>query len=63
MAIGRRAFLIGASGAAATPPGAASTLRRSVARGSIMDVEHVVILMQENRSFDHYFGTLRIHGL
>src|ERR1700740_3611639 len=21
-------------------------------------VEHVVILMQENRSFDHYFGTL-----
>jgi len=27
-------------------------------RGSIMDVEHVVILMQENRAFDHYFGTL-----
>ncbi|MES2295000.1 MAG: phospholipase C, phosphocholine-specific [Pseudomonadota bacterium] len=27
--------------------------------GSIMDVEHVVILMQENRSFDHYFGMLR----
>jgi phospholipase C len=26
--------------------------------GSIMDVEHVVILMQENRAFDHYFGTL-----
>jgi phospholipase C len=27
--------------------------------GSIRDVEHVVILMQENRSFDHYFGALR----
>jgi phospholipase C len=27
--------------------------------GSIMDVGHIVILMQENRSFDHYFGTLR----
>src|SRR6202012_1386528 len=27
--------------------------------GSISDVKHVVILMQENRSFDHYFGTLR----
>ncbi len=27
------------------------------ATGTIMDVEHVVILMQENRSFDHYFGT------
>jgi phospholipase C len=25
---------------------------------SIRDVEHVVILTQENRSFDHYFGTL-----
>ncbi len=29
------------------------------ATGTIRDVEHVVILMQENRSFDHYFGTLR----
>ncbi|MFE2261558.1 phosphocholine-specific phospholipase C [Streptomyces griseosporeus] len=27
--------------------------------GSIEDVEHVVVLMQENRSFDHYFGSLR----
>lgn len=27
--------------------------------GTIMDVEHIVILMQENRSFDHYFGTLQ----
>jgi phospholipase C len=26
--------------------------------GTLEDVEHVVILMQENRSFDHYFGTL-----
>jgi phospholipase C len=25
---------------------------------SLSDIEHVVILMQENRSFDHYFGTL-----
>jgi phospholipase C len=29
------------------------------ATGSIEDVQHIVILMQENRSFDHYFGTLR----
>ncbi|CDY74371.1 Phospholipase C 4 precursor [Caballeronia glathei] len=27
--------------------------------GSIEDIEHIVVLMQENRSFDHYFGTLR----
>ena len=26
--------------------------------GSLRDIKHVVILMQENRSFDHYFGTL-----
>jgi phospholipase C len=27
--------------------------------GTLEDVEHIVVLMQENRSFDHYFGTLR----
>jgi len=26
---------------------------------SLKDIKHVVLLMQENRSFDHYFGTLR----
>ncbi|MGE0049510.1 MAG: phosphocholine-specific phospholipase C [Acidithiobacillus sp.] len=36
--------------ALATPAHAAS--------GSIEDVEHIVIFMQENRSFDHYFGHL-----
>src|SRR5262250_2697846 len=28
-------------------------------KGTIEDVEHIVILMQENRPFDHHFGTLR----
>jgi len=28
---------------------------------SIRDVEHIVVLMQENRPFDHHFGTL--HGV
>ncbi|MDB5395096.1 MAG: plcN [Rhodospirillales bacterium] len=32
-------------------PGASST-------GTISDVEHIVIFMQENRSFDHYLGHL-----
>jgi phospholipase C len=27
-------------------------------RPSFKDIKHVVLLMQENRSFDHYFGTL-----
>ena len=30
----------------------------SPTRGSLADIKHVVLLMQENRSFDHYFGTL-----
>jgi phospholipase C len=25
---------------------------------SLRDIKHVVVLMQKNRSFDHYFGTL-----
>ncbi len=27
--------------------------------GTLADVEHIVILTQENRAFDHYFGTLQ----
>jgi Phosphoesterase family len=30
----------------------------SAGPASLSDIQHVVILMQENRSFDHYFGTL-----
>ncbi|WP_372786853.1 phosphocholine-specific phospholipase C [Phenylobacterium sp.] len=61
----RRAFLQMAAGAAigaaALPPGVAKALALPANRvtGTIKDVEHVVILMQENRGFDHYFGTLR----
>jgi len=48
--------------------GAAGLLPESIERAyaiepdpgsSYLDAEHVVILMQENRSFDHTFGTLR----
>jgi phospholipase C len=32
----------------------------ALAQGSrLNDIDHFIILMQENRSFDHYFGTLR----
>ncbi|MFC5742003.1 phosphocholine-specific phospholipase C [Dyella tabacisoli] len=37
---------------AATPPA-------GTASNTINDVQHVVIFMQENRSFDHYLGTLK----
>ena len=30
----------------------------SVAASGITNVEHVIFFMQENRAFDHYFGTL-----
>jgi phospholipase C len=32
--------------------------------GSIKDINHVVLFMQENRAFDHYFGTMAgVRGL
>ena len=34
-------------------------LRAHATTGTIQDVQHVVILMQENRSFDHYYGSLK----
>jgi phospholipase C len=60
----RREFLRLAAGSATLALLPAS-IRRALAvpaaveRGTIEDVKHVVILMQENRSFDHYFGSLR----
>jgi phospholipase C len=60
----RRRFLQIAGGAAAL-----TALDQSIARaaaipaarrtGTLQDVEHIVVLMQENRSFEHYLGTLR----
>ena len=63
----RRQFLLDAlklAGASAT----ATVLPESILRaqsipaagptGTIQDVKHVVILMQENRSFDHYLGNV-----
>ncbi len=58
-----RAAAAGASVAALDllPPGIRRAMAIAAARdtGTITDVKHVVIFMQENRSFDHYFGTLR----
>ncbi|MFT4267605.1 MAG: phospholipase C, phosphocholine-specific [Xenophilus sp.] len=64
----RRSFLkhsatttLSAATLAAFPP----SIRKALAipahneTGTIKDVKHVVILMQENRGFDHYFGTFK----
>src|SRR6201996_4599172 len=57
----RRHFLKAAAGIAALPAALQEALAVPAERrtGTIKDVQHVVILMQENRSFDHYFGCLK----
>ena len=58
--LGGAAALGGATAASlALPPNVQKALAAPAPKwGGLGDVEHVVILMQENRSFDHYFGTL-----
>ncbi|MBV7485535.1 phosphocholine-specific phospholipase C [Bordetella sp. BOR01] len=64
----RRDFLrksagaMGALSAAALLPASiqrALAISAAVETGTIQDVKHVVILMQENRAFNHYFGAMR----
>ncbi|SAL71825.1 phospholipase C [Caballeronia cordobensis] len=64
----RRRFLqtvAHSAGAAAALTAFPDSIRRALAipassrTGSIQDIEHIVVFMQENRSFDHYFGHLR----
>ncbi len=59
--ISRELFLqSGASAAAALAMGAGSVgLAEAAAPSRLNDIDHFIILMQENRSFDHYFGSLR----
>lgn len=58
--IDRRSFLMAAAATASLPPvlARAAAIDAHVRTGTIADVEHVVILCQENRSFDHYFGSM-----
>ena len=60
----RRDFLKSVGSGVATAAFLHDSLARAAAlpaigrSGTLEDVEHVVVLMQENRSFDHYFGHL-----
>src|ERR1700691_1193902 len=55
--VGRLAMAAAAS--SLMPPNVQRMLaQRLPATSSLRDVKHVVMLMQENRSFDHYFGTM-----
>lgn len=52
-------FAIAAAASALMPPNVQRMLAQNPPRNrSLRDIKHVVLLMQENRSFDHYFGTL-----
>ncbi|MCM2417984.1 phosphocholine-specific phospholipase C [Streptomyces sp. RKAG293] len=63
--LSRRGFLGAAAGSGAAaafgtlPASIQQAMAATSAAGTLDDVEHVVIFMQENRSFDHYFGTLK----
>jgi phospholipase C len=56
-----RAMMASAGAASAFAPAIARALEIPADRrtGTLKDVDHVVILTQENRSFDHYFGAMR----
>jgi phospholipase C len=58
----RRELLQAGAGAGVLALGANPLVQQALARklppGELNDIEHIVILIQENRSFDHYFGTL-----
>jgi phospholipase C len=57
----REVLLAGAAGGAAAlawDPLVKMALAASPRWGQLSEIEHVIILIQENRSFDHYFGTL-----
>jgi phospholipase C len=57
----RRLLTVSAASAAASllPPSVHAALAEPAPPGGLDAIEHVVILMQENRSFDNYFGTAR----
>ncbi len=48
----------GLTALAADPLVSAAMAKRKLPPADLTDIEHVVILIQENRSFDHYFGML-----
>ena len=56
--LGSAAGMAAAAAATLMPPNLRRALAAPEPKGSLRDIEHVVLLMQENRSFDHYFGTL-----
>jgi phospholipase C len=57
--VSRRKFLGAGAAVAATTALPAAAKPRSKLHGDLRDIKHVVVVMQENRSFDHYFGSMK----
>jgi phospholipase C len=55
----RRRDLLRATALGLLPVNLQQALAMEAPAGGLDAIKHVVILMQENRSFDHYYGTLR----
>ncbi|RRQ13807.1 alkaline phosphatase family protein [Corynebacterium bovis] len=58
-ALGAAAAAAGVAGSSLLPGPLLDRLAEAAPAGSLRDVRHVIFLMQENRAFDHYFGSLR----
>lgn len=48
-----------AAGQSLLPPSLHTAMAQPMRPGGFKAIEHVVVVMQENRSFDHYYGRLR----
>ncbi|MET8638401.1 phosphocholine-specific phospholipase C [Streptomyces sp. NPDC004680] len=65
--LGTAATVTGAAAMGAAMPGVAAASpehghehgHHGHKHGDIRDIKHIVVIMQENRSFDHYFGALK----
>lgn len=53
--VGTGVAAVGAAAIASHPP-ARAAVTRPTCGAKLSDIEHIVVLMQENRSFDEYFG-------
>jgi phospholipase C len=59
MSTTRRGLLQGGLlGGAGVLAGVEAEAAQPARHGSLRDIDHIIVLMKENRSFDHYFGTL-----
>jgi phospholipase C len=57
--VSRRKFLGAGAAVAASTALPVHAKPKSKPCGDLRDIKHVVVVMQENRSFDHYFGSMK----